>query len=116
MFAYCENNPTVRYDPTGMFWEELWDKFTQSVQNASGYFVEAVGVSQVDAPMPGPALELGVSTFTDVVFGTASNSIAAATYRASIETSTSNNTKQQVGTQCANNLKRTKLYCDRRLR
>ena len=64
----------------------------------------------------GPALELGVSTFTDVVFGTASNSIAAATYRTSIETSTSNNTKQQVGTQCANNLKRTKLYCDKRLR
>ena len=64
----------------------------------------------------GPALELGVSTFTDVVFGTASNSIAAATYRASIETSTSNNTKQQVGTQCANNLNRTKLYCDKRLR
>ena len=64
----------------------------------------------------GPALELGVSTFTDVVFGAASNSIAAATYRASIETSTSNNTKQQVGTQCANNLKRTKLYCDKRLR
>ena len=63
----------------------------------------------------GPALELGVSTVTDVVFGTASNSIAAATYRASIETSTSNNTKQQVGTQCANNLKRVKLHCDKRL-
>ena len=64
----------------------------------------------------GSAIELGASTATDVVFGTASNSIAAATYRASIETSTSNNTKQQVGTQCANNLKRTKLYCDKRLR
>ena len=63
----------------------------------------------------GPALELGVSTFTDVVFGTASNSIAAATYRASVETSKSNRAKSQVGIQCTSNLNRTKLYCDKRL-
>lgn len=64
----------------------------------------------------GPALELGVSTFTDVVFGTASNSIAAATYRTSIETSKQNNVRQQAGTQYANNLYRSKLYSDKRLR
>ena len=57
----------------------------------------------------GPALELGLSAFTDFIFGTGSNSIAAAIYRASIETSTSNNERQQVGTRGANNLNCIKL-------
>jgi len=74
-----------------------------------------VSVANV-AGWTGPALELGVSTFTDVVFGTASNSIAAATYRASIETSASNNEKQKVVTQHTNSLNRSKLYSDKRLR
>ena len=62
----------------------------------------------------GEALELGVSTFTDLVFGTASNSIAAATYRASIDTSTSKNNQQQSA-QLAKRFNRAKLYSEQKL-
>ena len=55
MFAYCGNNPVNRVDPTGQFWKELWDAFTQAIQQASGYFAVAAGVSQLDSPAPGPA-------------------------------------------------------------
>ena len=55
MFAYCGNNPVNRADPTGTFWKELWNTFTQTLQQASGYFAVAAGVSQVDTPVPGPA-------------------------------------------------------------
>ena len=55
MFAYCGNNPVNRVDPTGQCWKELWDAFTQTIQQASGYFAVASGVSQVDTPVPGPA-------------------------------------------------------------
>ena len=55
MFAYCGNNPVNRVDPTGQFWNELWYAFTQAIQQASGYFVVAAGVSQVDTFVPGPA-------------------------------------------------------------
>jgi hypothetical protein len=55
MFAYCGNNPVNRVDPTGQFWKELWDAFTQSIQQASGYFAVAAGITQVDSPAPGPA-------------------------------------------------------------
>ena len=55
MYAYCGNNPVNCADPTGMFWKELWDSFTQTIQQASGYFAVAAGVSQVDTPAPGPA-------------------------------------------------------------
>ena len=54
----------------------------------------AVNVANI-AGWTGPAVALGVSTVTDIIFGTASNSIAAAVYRACIETSKSNNNKQQ---------------------
>ena len=62
----------------------------------------------------GEALELGVSTFTDLVFGTASNSIAAATYRASIDASTSKNNQQQ-STQPTKRFNRAKLYSEQKL-
>ena len=55
MFAYCGSNPVNRADPGGTFWAELWNAFTQTIQQASGYFAVAAGVSQVDTPMPGPA-------------------------------------------------------------
>ena len=55
MFAYCGNNPVNRADPKGTFWKELWNKFTQTLQQASGYLAVAAGVSQVDTPVPGPA-------------------------------------------------------------
>ena len=62
----------------------------------------------------GEALELGVSTFTDLVFGTASNSIAAATYRASIDTSKPK-TNQQQSIKPTNRFNRAKLYDEREL-
>jgi RHS repeat-associated protein len=63
----------------------------------------------------GPALNLGVSTFTDLVFGTAANSISAATYRASIDTSTPYVEVQQTYTQPANCFNRKKIYSERKL-
>ena len=54
-FAYCGNNSLNRVDSAGQFWEELWGAFAQTVQQASGYFVVAAGVSQIDTPVPGPA-------------------------------------------------------------
>ena len=55
MYAYCSNNPVNRVDSTGQFWKELWDAFTQTIQQASGFFAVAAGISQVDTPAPGPA-------------------------------------------------------------
>ena len=52
-FAYCNNNPVMRIDPSGEFFEEFWAAFTEAVQQASGYFAAAAGVSQVDSFMPG---------------------------------------------------------------
>ena len=60
-------------------------------------------------------LALGVSTFTDIVFGTASNSIAAATYRASIDTSTSSFGTQQSYTPNISRHNRAKRYTERKL-
>ena len=55
MYAYCGNNPVNRSDSTGRFWAGLWNTFTQTLQQASGYFLVAAGVSQVDSPALGPA-------------------------------------------------------------
>ena len=55
MFAYCANNPVNYADPTGQFLEELWNEFTQTVKQASGYFAMSLGVSQADTPIFGPA-------------------------------------------------------------
>ena len=55
MYAYCGDNPVMRVDPTGKFWKELWNAFTQKLQHSSGYFVAAAVVSQADTIAPGPA-------------------------------------------------------------
>jgi hypothetical protein len=55
MYAYCGNNPVSRVDFTGQFWKELWNAFTQTIQQSGSYFAVAAGVSLVDTPMPGPA-------------------------------------------------------------
>ena len=55
MYAYCGDNPVMRVDPTGKFWKELWNAFTQKLQQSSGYFVAAAAVSQADTIAPGPA-------------------------------------------------------------
>ena len=61
MFAYCNNNPVNRIDPYGHFWQELWNAFTQAVQQASGVFALAGGVTQIDSPVPGPADLVGAA-------------------------------------------------------
>ena len=55
MFAYCGNNPVIHFDPSGHFLEELLNHFTEALQNVSGIFAFAGGVSQLDSPAPGPA-------------------------------------------------------------
>ena len=55
MFAYCGNNPVNREDSTGQFWEELLEVFVQTIKQNSAYFVAAIGFSQADSPMVGPA-------------------------------------------------------------
>lgn len=59
MFAYCGNNPVNRADATGQFWGELWDGFTSALQESSGYFAVAVGVTQADSPAIGPGDAVG---------------------------------------------------------
>ena len=44
MFAYCGNNPVNRVDPTGQFWSEIKDFFSDSWNKAKGLFN---GVSKV---------------------------------------------------------------------
>lgn len=55
MFVYCGSNPVNRIDASGQSWKGLWDEFTETLQQASSYFVVAAGVSQLDSAMPGPA-------------------------------------------------------------
>ena len=55
MFAYCGNNPVNREDSTGQFWEEILEVFVQTIKQNSAYFVAAIGFSQADSPMVGPA-------------------------------------------------------------
>ena len=61
MFAYCANNPVTRTDHSGEFWEELWTEFTRVIQEASGYFAAALGITQLDSPAPGPADLIGAA-------------------------------------------------------
>ena len=55
MFSYCGNTPTSRKDTNGHFWLELLDEFTHAVQQTSGYFGMAAGISQLDTLAIGPA-------------------------------------------------------------
>jgi len=71
-----------------------------------------VSVSNV-AGWAGAVVDLGTSVTMDLVFGTAANSIAAATYRASIENSMINNS-QQSDVQYSKSVNRTTRYRDPR--
>ena len=181
MFAYCNNNPIVGFDPTGesvllaivgkaalgaiinvattfigakvtgqsYSWKDAgiaalsgalgtggtWLKIIaggvsgvysgiMAYQNgADGWkaivsgivaaFGTTVSVSNL-AGWTGTALELGISSFTDIVFGTASNSIAAATYRASIDTSIPNLEKHSSAPQ-RSHPNRARLVTERKL-
>ena len=55
MFAYCGNNPVIHIDPSGQSYKEFWDAFVQTVKQSNAYFATAVGVSQFDSVLPGPA-------------------------------------------------------------
>ena len=55
MFSYCGNNPIMRADPSGRFWEELWQAFSQAINQTKEIFALAGVVSQADSPAPGPA-------------------------------------------------------------
>lgn len=83
-----------------------WKALLAGAASAVGTTVSIANI----AGWTGDALELGVSTFTDIVFGTASNSIAAATYRYSIDTS-HNTTRTQRNT----SYNRAKLYSEQTL-
>ena len=59
LFSYCGNNPVNCSDPSGHFWKELWEEFSKTVQQASGVFAFAGGITQADSPLPGPADMVG---------------------------------------------------------
>jgi len=73
-----------------------------------------VSVSNI-AGWTGPELNPVIATSTDIVFGTAANSIAAATYRASTDTSTTDNKKPSLNTRYSTTFNRAKLASDRKL-
>ncbi len=63
-----------RYDPLGHSWDELLDMIAQALQQASGAFAVAGGISQLDSPFPGPAdlVALAVAGITAIAcIGTA---------------------------------------------
>ena len=81
MFAYCNNNPVNGSDPTGLFWQELkelWSYFSSALQESRGYFATAIGVSQIDSALPGPADVASVFMIGVGVLGCAA--IATRTY------------------------------------
>ena len=47
-YSYCDNSPVVRYDPTGMFWQELW----QSMEQFGYLYAYLGGIAAVDGPLP----------------------------------------------------------------
>lgn len=55
MFAYCGNNPVIRKDSNGKFWEELLEFFEEAIKEASAVFATAGGVALADSPAIGPA-------------------------------------------------------------
>ena len=59
LFAYCGNNPINRTDLDGLFWKELWEAFSQAVQQSSSSLAFAGVVTQLDSPVPGPADVIG---------------------------------------------------------
>ena len=81
MFAYCNNNPVNGSDPNGLFWQELkelWSYFSSALQESRGYFATAIGVSQIDSALPGPADVASVFMIGVGVLGCAA--IATRTY------------------------------------
>ena len=104
MFAYCENNPVNRIDYNGQFWEELWDAFIEAVQQASGTFAVAGGVTQLDSPIPGPADLIGGAIAGVTLIGC----LCIATYSAivsskSIISTSKENSSEQVITDTGSN-------------
>ena len=64
MFAYCENNPVSRVDPTGHFWSEIWE-FAKTAVTEIG---KAIGVlSPAYAGCGGAAVADGPLPFGDIV-------------------------------------------------
>ena len=59
MYAYCGNNPVNRADPTGEFWNEIWE-FAKTAAAEIGKAMEVIspayagcgGVAAVDGPLP----------------------------------------------------------------
>ena len=88
LYAYCDNNPVVRVDYGGEFWEELWEAFVLELQQNSRYFVVAAGVSQADTLAPGPAdVIAGVLIVGGVLFFAGVATYVAATAPAPISIS-----------------------------
>ena len=44
MFAYCENNPVNRADPTGMFWKEIGNAIKKTVERVAKAIVESLQI------------------------------------------------------------------------
>ena len=55
LFAYCENNPVTRVDPTGTFFGEFWEALKQALEEARTLFLGCLATSQADGPVFGPA-------------------------------------------------------------
>ena len=68
MFAYCENNPVNRIDPTGELWTEIEEIFKAFVDTVSDYATACVSggaIALADGPLPvGDIIALGIIGFT----------------------------------------------------
>ncbi len=59
MYAYCENNPVIRFDPTGHFWSEIWEfaktgvtEIGKTIAMLSPAYAGCGGAAVADGPLP----------------------------------------------------------------
>ena len=52
IYAYCGNNPINRSDPSGLFWQELFEAFRQTMQELTPVYAGAGGIALADGPLP----------------------------------------------------------------
>lgn len=78
MFAYCENNPVMRADPSGQFWGEIWNFAKEAVNQIGQAFKAAAPVyagmgagTFADGPLPfaDAAMLIGAAVLTVGVIG-----------------------------------------------
>ena len=76
MFSYCGNNPVSRMDPSGLFWEEIWDFFkgiVDVVVNIVVTVIDALNDTIIEPIVNVSSGIIGLLNFNDVAKMTQEN-------------------------------------------